>query len=197
MAKDWWKTFFDQNYIDFWTAEGDIAYPRTKREVNFLEKAIPLRNRHSLELARRGYKVIGLDYSKFELNMARAEAKKRQLEVGFRQGDARNFKFKEKFDVIINMFTAFGYGSREDDKRIIHNVSRHLKKGGKFFIELMSLPWLLRHYKAKDMEQFGNMSATMQRRFDFLENVNYEKRTLRGIESEKLLGLCPRRKIRI
>ena len=185
MAKEWWKTFFDENYVSFWKDRGHFAH--TRREVNFLVKNVPIRKqdlildlccghgRHSTEFARRGFKVIGLDYSAYELGLAKSEAEKRNLIIDFRRGDARNFKFKEKFDVIINMFTAFGYGSKEDDIKIVRNVTKHLKKGGKFFIEFMNLPWLWRHYKSRDKEKFGDKTAEMERSYDFLTNVNHEK----------------------
>lgn len=199
MAKEWWKTFFDKNYIALWTARG--IFDHTRKEVDFLKKEVPLKRddrildlccghgRHSIELARRGYRVTGLDYSAYELGVARKDAEKEGLKIEFIRGDARNFNLRRKFDVTINMFTAFGYGSEADDRKIIKNVVKHLKPGGKFFIEMMNLSWLWRNYKAKDREKFGKLTATMQRDFDFLHGVNHEKRTFRMGKRKKVYDL--------
>lgn len=188
MAKDWWKTFFNEHYVGLWGAMG--MFRATEKEVNFLEKAIPLRKgqlildlccghgRHSLELAKRGYQVLGLDYSAYELDLARKAAHRRGLDIKFYRADARSFRFNKKFDAILNLFTAFGYGSREDDRKIIHNVSRHLKRGGKFLIDLMSLPWIFRHYRSFQKRKVGPYKITAKRSFDFMENVNTEIRKI-------------------
>ncbi|TSA45699.1 class I SAM-dependent methyltransferase [bacterium] len=201
MPKDWWKNFFNEDYLLFWGAQG--SFDHTKKEISFLLKNIPIKKgsevldlccghgRHSLELASRGYKVTGLDYSKFELGLARKEAARLGLKAEFVRGDARNFRFNKKFDLIINMFSsAFGYGSRDDDRRIVHSVSKNLKKGGKFFIDLMSLPWLLRNYKPYKVEKMSKkIYATCERDFNFLESVNHEKRTFFKGTKKKVYNL--------
>lgn len=181
MAKEWWKKFFGKEYIETWAQAG--MFRSTQREINFLEKVIPLRKkdeildlccghgRHAIELARRGYKITGLDFSSYALGIARKEVKRRNLAINFVRGDARSFRFQRKFDVIINMFTAFGYGSREDDRKIIRNVGRSLKKRGKFFIDLQSLPWLWRNFKLVRRERVGKLLIVDKRTYDFLEGV--------------------------
>ncbi len=189
MPKDWWKTFFDENYLLFWGKR--VAFDFTKKEVNFLVKNIPIKKqdkildlccghgRHTIELAKRGYYIEGLDYSDYELGLARKEAEKRKLIIKFRKGDARYFQSAKKFDVILNMFTAFGYGSKIDDQKLLNNVSKHLKKGGKFLIDLMNLIWIFRHFRQKKTERLGsNIYARITRNFDFTKNVNYETRVI-------------------
>lgn len=181
MTKEWWKTFFDRNYLAIWGLWG--MFRHTKKEVNFLERKIHLNRRnvildlccghgrHSLELAKRGYKVVGLDHSPYEIKLARGKAKEKDISVDFYRGDARTFRSPKKFDVVINMFTAFGYGTRDDDSRIISNVSENLKKGGKFFIDLMSLPYLWRNYQPIRHDTVGGFKIFERRSYDFLENI--------------------------
>ncbi|RKY26576.1 MAG: D-alanine--D-alanine ligase, partial [Candidatus Omnitrophota bacterium] len=78
--KYWWKKLFGEVYLT--TDARTINNPLlTKREVDFLENFLQLKEedkildfcggqgRHSLELARRGYKDLTvLDYSKFLIN---------------------------------------------------------------------------------------------------------------------------------
>lgn len=189
MKKEWWKSFFGKEYVESQAAGGQFKH--TKQEVNFLEKAIPLvkknrildlccgHGRHTIELAKRGHKVWGLDYSQYELRLAKAAANQASLDIDFRHGDARSFRYSFKFDVILNMFTAFGYGSREDDEKIIRRVGQNLKKGGKFFVDLLSLPWLWRNYKPQERKKLSSYTVIMSRTFDFFENVNVEVRKIK------------------
>lgn len=189
-AKDWWKSFFNEDYILTQDLRG--IFKHTKQEVSFLEKKIPLKKsysildlccghgRHTIELARRGYKVTGLDYSAYELKMAKQKAKKLGLKIDFKKGDARNFRFAKKFDVIINMYTAFGYGTKQDDQRIIKSVSRNLKRGGVFFIDLMNPIWLWRNYQKEIKERFlgGKGTVFSKRQYDFINNIHNDTRTI-------------------
>lgn len=196
MAKEWWKNYFDENYLRTYESAGRFAH--TKREINFLVKNIPLKKsdkildlacghgRHTIELAKRGYEMTGLDYSAYELDLARKEAMKQGLEVKFIRGDARNFHLREKFDVVINMFTAaLGYGSPKDDKKIVENVTRVLKPGGKLLVETMNLFWLARHFKARVKKKVGKFSDIHERSYDFWNGVNRENKTIFNGKQQK------------
>lgn len=196
MKKEWWKTFFDENYLALWGARGN--FENTKSEVDFIvKKAISKKSgrildlccghgRHSLELAKRGYKVTGLDYSDYELSIAKKEALSQKLKVNFIKGDARKFNLLVKFDLILNLFTAFGYGTKDEDRHIIQKVHKHLVKGGYFFTDLMSLPWLWRNYLPFNKERAKNVVVDCYRSFDFLNNVNTEKRVLTNKGKKKI-----------
>lgn len=196
---NWWRNFFDENYLAFWDSRG--AFDDTQKEIKFLEKITHLQKkhlvldlccghgRHSIELAKKGYKVIGLDYSKYELDLARKAAQAVNLKIDFRRGDARIFRFKERFELIINMFTAFGYGSRGDDRRIIRSAAFHLKKGGLFFIDYINFFWLLRNYKSRGTDKIGRKKVSIERKYDFLNDVNIETRTFAEGRRKKVYKL--------
>lgn len=85
--------------------------------------------RHSLELAKRGYKVVGLDYSGYMINLARKKAKKENLNIKFIKGDMRKINFENHFDYVLSFFTSFGYFTKESERlRVIKEVYRALKK---------------------------------------------------------------------
>lgn len=63
----------------------------------------------------------------------------------------RHFRRKNFFDVVINLFTSFGYFEREeDDYRVIENVYASLKKNGVFLIELLGKEVLARIFQKRD-----------------------------------------------
>ena len=63
--------------------------------------------RHSLELARRGHKVVGVDRTRLYLERAVTNTKKENLDIEFVLDDMRTFYRKNSFDVILSMFTSF------------------------------------------------------------------------------------------
>lgn len=144
---EWWETLFDEKYLKTYV---DIVTPElTKQQITFLLKRLQLKKgaeildlacghgRHAIELAKRGYKVTGLDFSKHFIDIAKKDAKERGIKVNFVRGDMRDLSFVNKFDAITNMFTSFGYFDDESDNELVlQKISRALKPNGKFLIDI-------------------------------------------------------------
>jgi len=92
--------------------------------------------RISMELARMGYAVTGVDITESYLKTAREEAAYENLEIEYIHSDAREFIRPNFFDLAVNLYNSFGYfASQDDDLRLVRNVFNSLKKGGCFIIE--------------------------------------------------------------
>jgi SAM-dependent methyltransferase len=92
--------------------------------------------RDSLELARRGFKVTGIDRTESYLQQAREQAEKEKLDIEFVRSDMRAFRLAGAFDAVINLFTTFGYFEDiNDDRKVIGNVIESLKPGGVFILD--------------------------------------------------------------
>jgi len=110
--------------------------------------------RHSLELARRGYQVTGVDRTRGYLDKARKQAKKESLDIEFVQGDMRFFSRPSAFDIVISMFTSFSYfEDPQEDKRVIKNVFESLKIGGSFIIQMHGKETMAKMFKEKDWNE--------------------------------------------
>ena len=121
--------------------------------------------RHSLELARRGFMVTGVDRTKAYLVQARRQAKKEGLKIEFVNKDMRRFCRQNSFDVCINLFTSFGYfRNPNDDKKIVKNVYRSLKKNGILLMELMGREVLARIFKPRDWYPLDDMIVLEERK---------------------------------
>lgn len=82
----------------------------TDYEVDFIIKELSLKTgdkildmgcgtgRHSVELAKKGMLMTGIDLSNDMLNIAKQKAKKNNLQINFIQGDASKTKLDDKFD---------------------------------------------------------------------------------------------------
>lgn len=156
---DWWKDYFDEIYLKLYSF---LDNPEAvKKQCDFIEKALELKKdmrildlacgqgRHAIELAKRGYNVVGLDYSDYLLNVAKEKAKKEEVNVEFIKGDMRNLPFENEFDAIYNIFTSFGYFSDEDNFKVLKEVHKALKKGGKFLIDLSNPIAVIKNFQYK------------------------------------------------
>lgn len=92
--------------------------------------------RHAIELAARGHEVIGLDLVESFLEVAVAEAKRRGVELGLAQGDAREFRTEPTFDAVVCLFDAFGYFGDEGDQQVLLNIFHSLVPGGRLLLDL-------------------------------------------------------------
>jgi SAM-dependent methyltransferase len=121
--------------------------------------------RHSLELARRGYRhVVGVDFSAPLLARARRTARAEGLGVAFRQADMLRLPFRGRFDVVLNMFTSFGYVADEaDDARALRGMARALRPGGRLLMDLLNREWLVRRFTPRFREEtaLGVVDNTM------------------------------------
>ena len=87
--------------------------------------------RHSLELARRGFVVTGVDRTERYLAVARARADKEGLKIEFVHADMREFVRPSAFDLVINLYTSFSYfRDPAEDRRVLENIHESLVPGG-------------------------------------------------------------------
>jgi len=94
--------------------------------------------RHSAELARRGFAVTAVDRTRRYLESARGRARDGAPGIEFVREDMRDFCRPDSFDVVLNLFTSFGYfGARADDRRVVENAYRSLRPGGRLLIDVI------------------------------------------------------------
>lgn len=165
----WWQTAFDEKYLKTYV---DILTPeRTLKQIDLLlnrlrpkkgSKILDLacgHGRHSLELAKRGYDVTGLDYSKHFIDAAKAEAIKVNSSAKFVRGDMRRLSFEKEFDVVLSLFTSFGYFENEDDHPLVlRKVAGALKPKGLFLMDLNNpISLLLSLWKKGKIDSDGKL----------------------------------------
>lgn len=83
---------------------------------------------HALPLARRGYRVTGVDRSEEMLVRARSSAQDRSEFVA---GDIRNLDLERTFDAALMLFAVLGYQlDNADAVAALATARRHLRPGG-------------------------------------------------------------------
>ena len=94
--------------------------------------------RCSIALAKKGFTVTGVDRTKFLLDKARTSARAAGLNIEWVQADMRDFVRADAFDLVLNMFTSFGYfDDRGEDLTVLQNIFASLRAGGVCLIELL------------------------------------------------------------
>jgi SAM-dependent methyltransferase len=103
--------------------------------------------RHAFEFAELGHSVTGVDYSSDLLEVARASAESRGLDVSFVEQDIRALELDGgPFDAITCLFDSIGYLVTND--AIVDALSRarrHLTPKGTLALEFLHAPAVLRH----------------------------------------------------
>jgi 2-polyprenyl-3-methyl-5-hydroxy-6-metoxy-1,4-benzoquinol methylase len=86
--------------------------------------------RCSIALAKKGFRVTGVDRTAYLLNKARARARSASLKIEWVREDMRDFVRPAAFDLVISMFTSFGYfDDKGEDLRVLENMFASLRAG--------------------------------------------------------------------
>jgi cyclopropane fatty-acyl-phospholipid synthase-like methyltransferase len=167
----------------------------TNNEVNFLVEEFQLQEgssiidigcgtgRHSIELAKRGFNVTGIDISKGMLKQAEKTAKKENVEVKFIKADAVEFRSDEKFDAAVCLcegaFALLGLDEdpREHDLKILKNTNSVLKQGAKFILTTLNGLKMIRDYSQDDVKKgvFDPLTLTETHTMEYDSDIGTEK----------------------
>ncbi len=175
-APDWWQTWFGPGYIALYDA---YLAERTPVEVDQLEALLHIRpprrvldlpcgqGRHSIELARRGYDVTGVDLSPFMLDIAKDRAAAAGVRVRWLGGDMRQPLRGESFDVILNLFTSFGYfADAADDQRVLTAGAAMLAPGGRLLLEVINGTRIMNDFQSREWFTVGRAAVMEARTLD-------------------------------
>ncbi|HII80812.1 MAG TPA: methyltransferase domain-containing protein [Methanosarcina sp.] len=166
VRSDWWQTLFNSLYLK---TDADLLddLEVTKKETDLIVSILGLdsedsvldlccgQGRHVLELARRGFSnVEGYDRSQYLIRKARTRAQKENLQVRFREGDARKLPYpSDTFSVVTILGNSFGYfDSTLQDRKVLEEVFRVLKPGGRVYIDASDGDYLKKNFQPRSWE---------------------------------------------
>ena len=135
--------------------------------------------RHSLPLARAGYRVTAVDRSQVLLDeAARRAAGERGAELV--RADYRDLPLPDaRFDAALNLFTSLGYLGDEEDTRVLAEIRRVLRPGGRLVIETMHRDWLARNFQEQRWLRVGEGRLLLEQgAFDPASGVAQTTQTL-------------------
>ena len=135
--------------------------------------------RHAVPLAGAGFRVTGVDRSGALL----AEAQRRAGDGTWPQliqADYRELPFGDAaFDGALNLYTSLGYLGDEQDTKVLSEIARVLRPGGRLVIETMHRDLLVRSFQEHDWKLLGEGRLLLeQRTFDPVAGVTQTTQTL-------------------
>lgn len=121
--------------------------------------------RWSVAFAQRGFTVTGVDRTKYLLDKARARARAAGVKIEWMRQDMREFVRPAAFDVVLSMFTSFGYFDRKgEDALVLANIFKSLRPGGSCLMELAGKEILARIFLSTSCESLSNGAMLFERR---------------------------------
>ncbi|SYZ72144.1 Methyltransferase type 11 [Candidatus Zixiibacteriota bacterium] len=111
-----------------------LAKPKGKRVLDLCCGP----GRFSVALAKRHFRVTGVDRTKYLLDKAKTRAKKAGVKIEWVRKDMRDFVSPNSFDLVLNTYTSFGYfQNKGEDLQVLKNIYDSLRPGGVCLIDTM------------------------------------------------------------
>lgn len=206
--KKWFETWFDTPYYHLLYSNRDdheaqnfvsklISFLTLTQNSHVLDVACG-KGRHSRYLAQLGFETTGLDLSPHSI----AEAKKEPLpNLHFEVWDMRNVYKADYFDLVVNLFSSFGYFDNEkEDQEAISAMAADLKLGGILVMDYMNPEAIIKLMKPRDIINRGEVQFHIKKKceggfvrkeIEFLadgQNQHYEEQ-LKMIKPEQFKKL--------
>src|SRR5271163_610478 len=170
-------------YVDFFRADYLNVYghmftdERAEKESAFVASALHLQpgasvldlccgqGRHSVQLAKRGLRVTGLDLNPDYLELANQAARANKVSVETVAADMRHIPFETTFDAIVNMYSSFGYlESEAEDLKALESAGKALKNGGRILLDMLNREWAIDNYIPNDWHTGADGTLYVERR---------------------------------
>ena len=122
--------------------------------------------RHSIELARRGFAVTGVDFNETELARAREAAARAGVKLTLLGQDMRDMEFAAEFDLAINLFSSIGYFTDDEDRLLVDRFWRALAPGGTFVLDTRNRDQVVRSLPPEERRQLDTWTLRIENAFD-------------------------------
>jgi SAM-dependent methyltransferase len=167
---EWFEEWFGEEYLHVYPHRDDVEAERLVRLLVRQGIGGPGRavldlacgpGRHAAALVRAGARVFGLDLSRALLFAARRRATGPLV-----RGDMRRLPFRSAaFDVVVNLFTSFGYfASDAEHGAVLDEVARVLRPGGRFVLDYLNAPAVRAGLVPHDERLAGGSTVVQERR---------------------------------
>ena len=173
IQKKWFRSWFDTSYYHILYKnrnDGEaqrfitnlVEYLNIAKDQKILDLACG-KGRHSIFLNQLGYDVTGVDLSKQSIDTANTHSNDR---LKFAIHDMRT-PMKSKFNLVLNMFTSFGYfDTLEDDLMVIMAIKKSLKADGIGVIDFMNIHNVINTLVPQNSVDIDGVNFQIKRAFD-------------------------------
>ncbi len=171
---EWFENWFDSRYYHILYKNRDnneatalinnlLHQFKFNKNTTFLDLACGT-GRHSVYLNKKGFKVEGVDLSRKSLEKAKRYENKT---LKFYCEDIRSFRKTKYYDVILNLFTSFGYFQNEsDNQKVFQNIHASLKDKGLFILDFFNANKVISKLKEYEIKIIDNVRFEIKKRHD-------------------------------
>lgn len=164
----------DKNYkkeVDY--VDGLIKRYSIRRNKNLLDVGCGTGG-HAIWLAKKGYKVVGIDRSREMISLAKQRfSENKQAE--FYVWDASRFSLGRKFDIAVSLFHVMSYLTvNEVFMDSLVNIYNQLKGGGLFIFDFWYGPAVLAQRPQKMIKEASDKFVIVKRCADPKFNINQD-----------------------
>lgn len=181
MVTNWYENWFGNEYLTVYAhRDEDEARQLVQLILTYINldknaKIIDLccgQGRHAFLFAREGFEVFGFDLSRTLLQVAKYK-NDQSNNTFFIQADMRYIPAMHSFDLLLNLFTSFGYFETDiENKTVFQQFHQVLKTGGYFVFDYFHTPYILTNLERYQSEQIGDLTVEQER---FIEGSRVQK----------------------
>ena len=170
--QEWFSAWFDSPYYHLLYFHHDDADAKGFIDALIRHIALPTdahildlacgRGRHAIYLNKKGYHVTGIDLSPKSIAIAR---KFENEKLHFDTHDMREPLPLAEYDLILNLFTSFGYFNTDAEHiRALSHISRALKPGGSFVLDYMNAEKVSKNLVHRNSTVINGVTFQLERR---------------------------------
>lgn len=175
MKSEWFKDWFNtEEYLNVYQHRNEsdaeehikliLKYISLPAGAKVLDMACGA-GRHAIILSRNKFNVTGVDLSEKLLSKAKSYAQSEKLDIKFINADIRNFFTDEKFDLVLNLFTSFGYFENDEENfSVLKKAYDLLVSGGYFVLDFFNSEFLTKNLVEFTSEKIDDVYITQKRK---------------------------------
>ena len=188
MTTDWTHEYFDDTYKRLFLDTVDPA--RTRQQVQQLLRLCAVLpgaavldvgcgvGRHSIEFARLGFRVTGVDMNADYIAACRERTAQLGLKAEFYAMDSRDMKLHVRADLSISLWSSFGYYGEIGDLQILQRVSEHTRRGGHVVVDVENRDYIVKHFVPEEWHENEQGLVCEKRRFDAVDGTVSTRRVV-------------------
>ena len=186
-TSDWYRDWFDEDYLSLYPHRSDkeachfveTIWNKLNLEAGVIVGDFPCGpGRHSKAFAKLGAQVTGLDLSEVMIKLAHETTAGMYPQPRFLHGDLRSLPFETEFELVVNLFTSFGYFEDEaENERVFSELVRVLISGGTLLIDTVNPLWLIDNFSPKEIIKTEQFEAIAEK-----ELIDNNRRVIKRIK---------------
>jgi SAM-dependent methyltransferase len=175
--RPWYAEWFGADYLRLYPHRN---LEEARRQIEFLARVLPIGSgerildlacgdgRHLTALSRAGHRPVGADLSAYLLRRATRLLRLRGQSARLVRCHMLRLPFAPgSFELVLSLFTSFGYFDNEaQERQVLGQVRELIGRRGRLVLDVLNRPYVLEHLVAEDITRRGAVVIHQRRRYD-------------------------------